>query len=420
MFQRFSKMDKEELSIIGVSGVLLILIALLFSLLMFSMIEREEVLLRYDAEQILTNYLYRIQSDSISADELLSADSDIRGLGIYLRDGRRMVGMGEVPERLLPEAYEFTEGNFAEYDKDSGHIEYIRRAKLTFTATRLNDGVDESTFDQLEIPVAEYLYISFDGSIYRSKLLLWKGLGGLVFIILISVFGALLRFFRRNRDYRKTLAQQESLVRMGQAARTLAHEIKNPLSALSIQSAVLRKTIPEEHHEGLDVIDAELLRLKNLSDRVGEYLRNPVGEPVEIDLVDFINEIAQLFDHPIPLEVSGRYSATILFDQDRARSVFENLIKNALESCRDCELDVSIKIKKGKQHLQIEVMDRGVGIPDGDTEQLFDPFFTTKIHGSGIGLAISRRFIMAAHGSIEFQKRDGGGTIVKVVIPRSE
>ena len=143
MFQRFSKMDKEEISIIGVSGVLLILIALLFSLLMFSMIEREGVVLRYDAEQILTNYLYRIQSDSISADELLSEDSHIRGLGIFLRDGRRMVGMGDVPEFLVAESYDFTEGNFAEYDKDSGLIEYIRRAKLTFTATRLNEGMGD-------------------------------------------------------------------------------------------------------------------------------------------------------------------------------------------------------------------------------------------------------------------------------------
>ncbi len=420
MFQRFSKMDKEEISIIGVAGVLLILIALLFSLLMFSMIEREGVVLRYDAEQILTNYLYRIQSDSISADELLSEDSHIRGLGIFLRDGRRMVGMGDVPEFLVAESYDFTEGNFAEYDKDSGLIEYIRRAKLTFTATRLNEGMGDKAYDQLEIPTAEYLYISFDGSMYRTKLLIWKGLGVLVFIILISVFGALLRFFKRNRDYRKTLAQQESLVRMGQAARTLAHEIKNPLSALSIQSAVLRKTIPHEHHEGLDVIDAELLRLKNLSDRVGEYLRNPVGDPVEIELVEFIKEISALFEYTIPIEVTGRYSSTVLFDQDRARSVFENLIKNAIESCEDASVEVSIKIKKLRQEIHIEIADRGEGIPEGDTEQLFDPFFTTKIQGSGIGLAISRRFIMAAQGTIDFHKREDGGTIVDVMIPRSE
>ncbi len=418
MFKRFSRMDKEEISLIVVSGVLLILIALLFSLLMSSMIEREDVLLRYDAEQILADYLFRVQTNTLTAEDILAGDSKIKGIGVYLQDGRRMAGLGEVPSSLNKETYDFSEGNFADYDKSTGLIEYVRKAKLTFTASRIPDN-EQFLFDQIEIPVAEYLYIAFDGKVYRQKMLLWNGLTVVVIGLLIFIFYSLLRFFKRNREYRQKLAQQESLVRMGQAARTLAHEIKNPLSALSIQSAVLRKTIPDDYHEGLDVIDTEILRLKNLSDRVGDFLRNPVGDPEDIELMEFLEEITGLFSISIPLTKEGHHDAAVRIDRDRARSIFENLVKNGIESCEAGAEEVSVTVKTSRHEVHIMVADRGRGLPEGGTEQLFDPFFTTKINGSGIGLAITRRFIMAAGGTIAYQKREGGGTVVDVMIPRS-
>ena len=108
-----------------------------------------------------------------------------------------------------------------------------------------------------------------------------------------------------------------------------------------------------------------------------------------------------------------------LIDKDRARSVFENLLKNAVESCEG-DPEVEVVIKGGKRGLiHIFVMDRGDGIDSKDEKKIFDPFFTTKIHGSGIGLSISRQFVRARGGNVRLYSRDGGGTVAEVVLPRS-
>ena len=93
-----------------------------------------------------------------------------------------------------------------------------------------------------------------------------------------------LNISRSNRRYRETIAKQESLVNLGQAARTLTHEIKNPLSAITIQLALLKKTLPEEYISDLVVIDQELKRLSQLTNKVSDFLRNPLGEPQIVEL----------------------------------------------------------------------------------------------------------------------------------------
>ncbi|HKL58131.1 MAG TPA: ATP-binding protein, partial [Sphaerochaeta sp.] len=123
------------------------------------------------------------------------------------------------------------------------------------------------------------------------------------------------------------------------------------------------------------------------------------------------------FDKPIRFR--SEKSAQILIDRDRARSVFENLLKNAVESCSG-DPEVEVAIRSGKRGLiHIFVMDRGDGISAKDEKKIFDPFFTTKIHGSGIGLSISRQFVRARGGNVRLYARDGGGTVAEVVLPRS-
>jgi two-component system sensor histidine kinase HydH len=109
-----------------------------------------------------------------------------------------------------------------------------------------------------------------------------------------------------------------------------------------------------------------------------------------------------------------------VIDSDRARSIFENLLKNAVESSNDQDPQVEVHITTDKKNfVHIFVMDRGDGIRLGDAKKIFDPFFTTKIHGSGIGLSISRQFVKARGGNIRLYAREGGGTVAEVILPRS-
>ncbi|MBO7349077.1 MAG: HAMP domain-containing histidine kinase, partial [Spirochaetales bacterium] len=138
--------------------------------------------------------------------------------------------------------------------------------------------------------------------------------------------------------------------------------------------------------------------------------------PKDIELVSFISDIARLFRNEIKIENEVK-SVVVSFDPDRARSVFENLIKNASESCEDRDPQVTVEISVKHKMVTVKVMDRGNGLPEGTREKLFDPFFTTKIHGSGIGLSISKQFVESRGGSLKLYDREGGGTVAEVSLP---
>jgi two-component system sensor histidine kinase HydH len=422
MRKQFTKLDKEEILILGGAGFLLLLVAVLSTLLVSSTNAREDVLLQYEAEQALTDFMFQLQEDDTDVQQMFSDHDEVRGLAIYTHSGELIVGIGDVPEDLNVHEYDLREGKLAEYNRSTGTIEYIRRAKIALTATHLAKTPLQDAVNQFTIPFAELLYISFDGSEYRTQKVFGWSLDIFLILLMIGAFILISRIYTRNRQYREKLAQQESLVSMGEAARTLAHEIKNPLSSISLQAAVLKKTISPELSGDVELIEQEVQRLNTLTNRVGDFLKNPVGNPEMIDIKSFLEQLTRRFSHPITITCEDDSLSYVMMDRERARSVFENLLNNAsesLESSPDADPRVSIEIIPGKDGVQVKILDRGEGLPAGGEKQLFDPFFTTKTRGSGIGLAITRRFVTAAGGSMHIYPREGGGTIAEVTIPRS-
>jgi anti-sigma regulatory factor (Ser/Thr protein kinase) len=125
---------------------------------------------------------------------------------------------------------------------------------------------------------------------------------------------------------------------------------------------------------------------------------------------------------PDPSDDSGR--VMVYADPERLRSVFENLIRNAVESGDNPdEVSVSIECpprKRGKEEVRVIVRDRGKGVSEADLPRVFDPFFTRKSTGTGIGLSISKRFIEAAGGTITLANRQGGGAEATVQLAISK
>ncbi|MGN0906428.1 MAG: sensor histidine kinase, partial [Bullifex sp.] len=262
--------------------------------------------------------------------------------------------------------------------------------------------------------------IAFDATGYMRTLrvLVAGTIVALLGIFLLYVF--VLRIYLENRQYKSQMVKQENLVNLGQAARTLTHEIKNPLSAITIQIALLKRQLRDSDYlEEVELISKEVQRLIQLTNRVSDFLKNPEGQPEELDVRELIESLLPLFSYEIKILDTSEKTATILFDRDRLRSVFENLLKNAVESCEGRDPQVEVEIVLGRRNIyHIYIRDRGDGIKKGDTEKLFDPFFTTKIHGSGIGLSISRQFLRARGGDIKLYPRSGGGTVVEVTIAK--
>jgi two-component system sensor histidine kinase HydH len=222
----------------------------------------------------------------------------------------------------------------------------------------------------------------------------------------------------RNAAYRKLIEEQRNLVILGTAASTLAHEIKNPLLAIRLQTSILSRICPESARRELAIIDEEVERLSSLSHRVNDYLRDPAGNPAVIDPREILREVgSRLCGRDILTGASaGDSSLRVRIDPERFRSLIENLVRNALESGGP-EIEVAAETSIDDGELRIDVLDRGSGIADAARERAFDPFFTTKSRGTGIGLAICERFADAACGRISLSGRQGGGTRASLFLP---
>jgi two-component system sensor histidine kinase HydH len=108
----------------------------------------------------------------------------------------------------------------------------------------------------------------------------------------------------------------------------------------------------------------------------------------------------------------------VSFDRELLRSVIENLVRNAYESYEETggTKDIEVGVSRQGGHILIVVRDRGKGIPALLAEKVFDPFFTDKVHGSGVGLPLSRRFVEAAGGTLTLGRAAGGGTEARIAL----
>jgi two-component system, NtrC family, sensor histidine kinase HydH len=374
------------------------------------------------------NSIYIALSDSTSKALSVMEDEGVTAIGIYSSSGQVYTRLGDAPTTIplsklaktRQKGQDSTLGIYL-YDDDTKEIEYFRLSRLNVALETGSFSITQNNSSKTTFDFPEIIYVRFDGSSYYASLRNVRFLTLVCIVALTAIFLLVLNMYLSNRRYRVELHKNQGLAKLGAAARTLTHEIKNPLSAMTIQSALLKKLLPEEYHDDLKVMDSEIQRLTNLTNRVSEFLKNPVGNPVDIELISYITNIASLFAMPIEVDSGDLEKIYVSFDADRARSVFENLIKNATESTTDHDPQVSVEIRKGrKDSVVVKVLDRGDGLAKDSKDKIFDPFYTTKINGSGIGLSISREFVTAVGGTLKLYDRDGGGTVAEVVLPCSK
>ena len=417
---------KEPFFVFGGLALAFIILLVLIYLIYSNMIDKIQLELKFDSEKSF-NSVYLSLSDSTEQALRTMKEEGVTGVAIYGTSGHFYQGLGDSPkilpiEKLLEarnKGEDSTLGIFV-FDAESKTIEYFRLSRLNIvfeTGTLQIPAV--SKYSSPEFP--EVLYVKFKADKYYDKVRNTRLFFEFGILVIVFVFLLVVNIYRSNRKYKKQLVKNESLANLGAAARTLTHEIKNPLSAMTIQSALLKKELPAQFTSDLEIMDQEITRLTNLTNRVSEFLKNPVGNPERIELVSFITSIAGLFVNHISLNFNGIQSLYVMFDSSRARSIIENLIKNASESCSDRDPNVEVSMRKLKnKKVRIRIMDRGDGLPENIGNKVFDPFFTTKIHGSGIGLSISKQFIEARGGSLRLYPRDGGGTIAEIVLKLEE
>ncbi len=234
--------------------------------------------------------------------------------------------------------------------------------------------------------------------------------------------GALLHGFNRmSRDVQESkfeLVRATRLAAWQDVARRLAHEIKNPLTPITLSIHRLRGRIGAEDavvRECLDTVLEETSHLERLANEFSTFARLPKPDLRTIDPVPVLQQVLDLYSAHPGIEVRAAFDAmpAIVADRDQVRQVFTNLAKNAVEAMPGGGT-LQVDWHRDGERITIVFADSGSGFAPEALAHLFDPTFTTKPTGSGLGLAIVRRIVEDHGGSIEVENRTPRGAQIRV------
>ncbi len=254
----------------------------------------------------------------------------------------------------------------------------------------------------------------------------------LLSLLMAGLYAATLRLYGRNETLRMKELENRELVQLGEAARTLVHEIKNPLGIIRIQAVMLRKTGNERVTSSALVIEDEVMRLAGLADRIREFLKSGSGDVQVIEMGPWLEVFADRYGRHTdesgelaPVENPGLSLDSQLgdlrarVDPERLTQALDNLVVNAVDAMAGLPAVTPplIHARRKGAMIVISVLDRGIGVASGDRERIFEPFFTTKEKGSGIGLALARKVARSAGGDLLYEDRQGGGACFSLLLP---
>ncbi|QEG01227.1 Sporulation kinase E [Stieleria maiorica] len=223
------------------------------------------------------------------------------------------------------------------------------------------------------------------------------------------------------------LRRMERYMGLGSLAAGLQHEIKNPLSALSLHIQLLCERLDHESDdqevaELLDILNTEVRRINDVLDGFRSYASVAELGRAPVDVVFLIEKLARLLrpqaEHQnvkLVVDPPAEMISMIQADSSRLEQVFLNLAINALAAMPDGGT-LRFDVRGGDGSVTIAVSDTGAGIPAEIQSQVYDPYFTTRSEGTGMGLALCDKIIRQHDGSIDFQTGDQG-TVFTVALP---
>jgi PAS domain S-box-containing protein len=225
----------------------------------------------------------------------------------------------------------------------------------------------------------------------------------------------------------------EKLAAMGELAANVAHEIRNPLGSIELFASLLMKDLKDRRSR--ERVSQIIASVRNVDNKLSNLLlftkkREPLMK--EVDLHGILEEVISFCEEIIAQEgvsLSVRYArgpAGVQGDAEMLKQVFLNVILNAFQAMPGGgALEIETRMigaaenRPAVENPLVEVLfsDTGVGIPAEHLAKIFDPFFSTREKGSGLGLAIVHSIIDMHGGSIDVESREGGGTIISIMLP---
>jgi signal transduction histidine kinase len=229
------------------------------------------------------------------------------------------------------------------------------------------------------------------------------------------------RLLEENLRLERELAERERLAALGRMAATVAHEIKNPLSAIKSIAQVMREDegLRNEYERDLGLIVGETDRLSQSVTQLLSFARkeSPAGQPLSVD--ELVRSVVDLFranarEQGIVLDLKVKVEAELAGKSVSAlRDALSNLLLNALQATPHGGR-VELVAAAADGEIVISVQDSGSGVPVELRERIWEPFFTTRQRGTGLGLAIVRKRVQEVGGTAVLVSGNGGGALFQL------
>jgi len=230
------------------------------------------------------------------------------------------------------------------------------------------------------------------------------------------------------RESREALARAERRAAWQDIARTIAHEIKNPLTPMRLTTQRLRARFvdnrgrfDESFMRSTEMILAEIDRIERMVNDFSGFAKMPAPVMAPLDLGDVLSRVADLF---VAERERGRLRVTLpsgpvptMGDRQQIEQAILNLVKNGLEAVAEAGGAVVASLEVRDDRATITVRDDGPGIASAVLDRIFQPYVTTKPGGSGIGLAVVERVVTDHWGKVEARNIEPHGAMFLVTLP---
>ncbi len=286
---------------------------------------------------------------------------------------------------------------------------------------------------QVEFPISreKILILGMDASELKKKQRnIWALL--IIFSVLLLISGGAVtwilykhqkNYLQRLNEYEKRLLIEKHEASLGRSAATIAHEIRNPLNAVSmgVQRLLLeRKGLAESNREMLLLMKRELERTEAIVSGLLEYAKPSRMEKREVSLRHIIREALVSAQERkkagnIGINMKAKDDGRILGDAKLLRQLFENLFVNSFEA-QPHGGEVNIELQRQGERVKILISNKGKIPGKDELKKLFEPYFTTKTKGTGLGLAICQKIVKAHGGNINARVQDDT-FILEITLP---
>lgn len=251
---------------------------------------------------------------------------------------------------------------------------------------------------------------------------------------LAAAFNEMTAQLGRARELESQLHQAEKGAVVGRLAAAIAHEIRNPLNYINLTLDHLRSSFAPEDPAKREVFIRLATQLKAEVARINRHISDflKYSRPTKLDL-EKVNLRAEIDDALRLVEGRAEESGietnviqddlvpAIMADRESLRSVFTNLIINAMEAIDGDGGKIEVRLSKtGEDFVKVAVTDTGTGIAAEDIAKLFEPYFSTKETGTGLGLAIVKKAVDDHGGTISVSSKQGEGTTFTIILPANE